>query len=84
MVVLYADKSDKSADRYGVAWILAETSRQGTQNTVEYDYINSVDGKGAWREMIVANVPQLLSLCIVCIGLGVLIGFGIGVHERKK
>ena len=34
--------------------------------------------------MIVANVPQLLSLCIVCIGLGVLIGFGIGVHERKK
>lgn len=28
--------------------------------------------------MIIANVPQLLSLCILCIGLGVLIGMFIG------
>ena len=27
---------------------------------------------------ITANVPQLLSLCILCIGLGVLIGMFIG------
>ena len=49
MVVLYADKSDKSTDRYGIAWILAETSRQGTQNAIEYDYFYIVDGKGVWR-----------------------------------
>ena len=34
--------------------------------------------------IITANVPQLLSLCIVCIGLGVLIGMFIGIHERKR
>ena len=33
--------------------------------------------------IITANIPQLLSLCIACIGLGVLIGFAIGIHERS-
>ena len=34
--------------------------------------------------IITANVPQLLSLCIACIGLGVLIGFAIGIHEKES
>ena len=33
--------------------------------------------------IITANVPQLLSLCIACIGLGVLIGLFIGIQERS-
>ena len=34
--------------------------------------------------IITANVPQLLSLCIACIGIGLHIGFAIGIHERKS
>lgn len=35
------------------------------------------------KRMVTGTIAQMISLCIACIGLGAIIGFALGIRERR-